>query len=553
MRRSVVAVVTLVVVLARVAGAAGADTPPAPAADPAAESDAAVLADAGIAPDGAGALGHVRGVLPTAEARRVVSDLLARLGSEVYLEREEATRRLANLPFVPADVLREAATSSPDLEVRARAQQVLQQREDGPGGDVLRAALRTVGRHKPTGAAEALLQLAPLLGDETMSGTLRDALAAAARPEDAGRLRAALADPRAAARAAAVAAALATAGEAARPDVRALLADKDDDVRLAAALALGDTGERAALPVLANLLNAAHPRVRARAAATLRALTGQELDFAAHDEPGARVAAADAWRDWVTRNGATAELRFPVPRVPPELGRTLICIYAQNKVVELDAKDRETFSVTLTGPWGCVGLPNGHRLIASYGTQAVVEFDARGRECWRRDKLPGNPISVERLENGNTLVALSDGNRVVEVRRDGELAWDVQIGGRPTSAQRLPNGRTLIALDSARRIVEVDRSGKEVWQLELSTEPSTAMRLDNGNTLVSERGLGRVVEYDRAGRVAWRREGLQYAVDAQRLRDGTTLYADGQGVRQVGRDGKVLWEKLLGSTRMHRY
>ena len=100
--------------------------------------------------------------------------------------------------------------------------------------------------------------------------------------------------------------------------------------------------------------------------------------------------------------------------------------------------------------------------MALSGSNQVVELDGEGRAVWTVDGMSG-VASAQRLENGNTLLALYTVSKVVEVDREGKEVWvhDIEF---PMHAQRLPNGHTLIA--EHKRVVEVDTDGAVVWQFE---------------------------------------------------------------------------------------
>ena len=134
----------------------------------------------------------------------------------------------------------------------------------------------------------------------------------------------------------------------------------------------------------------------------------------------------------------------------------------------------------------------------------VIEYDDDGKEVWRKEGLPGPPYSVQRLDNGNTLVACADNQQLVEIAPDGTLTT-INVQGRPMSAQRLENGNTLVALQQGNRVVEVDRAGKIVWEIRTGNNPANAVRLENGNTLVCLMCSRQVVEYDPTGKtIVWR-------------------------------------------------
>jgi len=169
----------------------------------------------------------------------------------------------------------------------------------------------------------------------------------------------------------------------------------------------------------------------------------------------------------------------------------------------------------------------------------VIEYDAQGKEVWRKDRLPGPPFSVQRLDSGNTLVACSTSRQLVEIATDGTTTT-IPIDGHPISAQRLDNGNTLVALQRTPAVVEVDRAGKTVATIRTQTPPSHAVRLENGNTLVTLPAQRQVVEFDSTGtNIVWRTQvPLSNPAAAQRLASGNTLVADHSGVQEIDASGQ---------------
>ena len=85
------------------------------------------------------------------------------------------------------------------------------------------------------------------------------------------------------------------------------------------------------------------------------------------------------------------------------------------------------------------------------------------------------PFTAIRLENGNTLVNLTNGNKTVEFDPDGKVAWKVtneDVGGRfadPCGGQRLANGNTIICSYGQKdpkkpKIFEITPDKKVVWE-----------------------------------------------------------------------------------------
>jgi outer membrane protein assembly factor BamB len=104
--------------------------------------------------------------------------------------------------------------------------------------------------------------------------------------------------------------------------------------------------------------------------------------------------------------------------------------------------DREVFSWALRGPW--LGqhdpdlLPNGNMLLfdnyghyGAGGISRVIEFNPATLEIvWsyigdeQRPFYSNLRSDQARLSNGNTLITESDGGRLLEVSRDGDIVWE---------------------------------------------------------------------------------------------------------------------------------
>lgn len=127
-------------------------------------------------------------------------------------------------------------------------------------------------------------------------------------------------------------------------------------------------------------------------------------------------------------------------------------------------------------------LPNGNYLAPHLFDFAVKEYnpetgkvvrvfatDDRGRE--KRDW----PFTAIRLNDGNTLIACTNGNRIIEVDADGKIVWSVTnedlgetLFDDACGAQRLPNGNTVISSYHAKgdqvKLFEITRDKKVVWR-----------------------------------------------------------------------------------------
>ena len=126
-------------------------------------------------------------------------------------------------------------------------------------------------------------------------------------------------------------------------------------------------------------------------------------------------------------------------------------------------------------------LKNGNYLVPHLLAFAVKEYTPDGTvvATLRTDlaELGGRPaenwpFTAIRLDNGNTLVSLTHGNKVVEFTQTGAIAWKVtndDVGGLfkdPCGSQRLANGNTVVGSHAANQgisMVELNRDRKIVW------------------------------------------------------------------------------------------
>jgi hypothetical protein len=510
------------------------------------------LADYGLTPTTQSLSGYFASLHPSPERTKMLRDLIAQLGEDEYSRREDAMKQLKRQVGGLGLLLAEAIASD-NAEIRWRSK-VVQETTDVEGKVLMSAAFSAIHEQKVPGLAPSLFAVLPL-ATENQQPLLRRALVATAGESDTPLLRKQLkaSDPQA--RLAALAALSSVAGEASANDVLPLLTDASQTVQLAAARVLASHRRRESLPALVSLLESPTTEIRSQASRLLVSATGKEIVFRTYAPAPQRSAAIAEWKAWLAGEGATAAILHPLRETPVELGRLLVCDHGRNMLIEYDAAGKVTWEKAVgQQPWACLGLASGHRLVASYNEKVIVEYDDQGKEIWRSDVLPGGPTSIDRLENGNTLVACTEGAEVVEIGTDKKVVWRVALEGRPVDARRLADGRTLITLQNASRVIEVDAGGKEVWQLAGLAQPFSAQRLDSGNTLVASIGHDKVREFDRAGRVVWEHGTFQTAYSAQRTESGHTFVVDQGGVSELDPEGKVIAKKDLPNiSRAWRY
>lgn len=129
-------------------------------------------------------------------------------------------------------------------------------------------------------------------------------------------------------------------------------------------------------------------------------------------------------------------------------------------------------------------LANGNYIAPHLLDFAVMEYDPKTGDVLR--KFPTDdrgrekrdwPFTAIRLENGNTLIGCTNGNRVIEVDSSGDIVWKVDnddIGEKlfddACGVQRLPNGNTVVTSYHAKgdmvKLFEVTRDKKVVWKFD---------------------------------------------------------------------------------------
>lgn len=107
------------------------------------------------------------------------------------------------------------------------------------------------------------------------------------------------------------------------------------------------------------------------------------------------------------------------------------------------------------------------KVVSEFATD-LPELGGRAAKTW--------PFTAIRLDNGNTLACLTNGNQVVEFDSGGKVVWRVSnddLEGRPIDdacgGQRLPNGNTVITAYHAKagvKLFEVSPGKEIVWKYE---------------------------------------------------------------------------------------
>ncbi len=492
--------------------------------------------------DGANLLNEFRKRTVTEAELKKIRDLVQKLGDETFETREQAAKQLRGIGQNSIRPLRDA-TMSADLEVKNRARDLLAEIEQDKNTPLSPVTARLVALRRPAGAAEAILGFLPFTEDQALLAEAQVALNAVAYSEgkvDPAVLRA-LEDQYAVRRGAAAEALCQVATPENQAAARRLLVDPSAGVRLKAALALAGLRDKAAVPVLIAQLREAD--------AEQTGYVEEYLARLAHDKgPGelptgfdddSRQKRNEAWAKWWADNADKVSLpdRQAMAGVTRYLGYTLLV--QQQQVVELGTDGKERWKITgLLNPQDARVLPGGRVLIAELQGQRVTERNLKGDILWEK-RVTTWPVCVDRLPNGNTLIATRQ--QILEVDRSGkevfnynrafgDIMWAAKARDgqyvllsnqglcvRVDAAQKevksfrvqgvsnfgnelLPNGNVLVPLSWQNKVTEYDHDGKVVWEVG-APQPMAVCRLPNGNTLISSiNGQAKMLELDRAGK-----------------------------------------------------
>jgi HEAT repeat protein len=493
--------------------------------------------------EGPALLAEFRKRTPTDDFRAKVLTLIKRFGDESFDVREKACFDVMKVGK-PAVFLLRQALSDPDPEISQRAQKCLLVLDKGGTANVPAVAARLVALRKPAGAADALLAYVPFIEDDTAADEVQMALTALAFRD--GRAEPALLsalDDKIGLRRAAAAEALCQAGS---PEqhllLRKLLKDPEPAVRGRVALALaGRGGDREAVPVLIASLGELAGDQGSKIEDYLYRLAGDRApSVPLGSDAAARQKFREAWSNWWRDQGPKVEL-VRLDMAQSLLGYTLLIMNQNGRIVEVGRNGQPRWQIEgLQNPVDARVVPGNRVLIAEHGNR-VSERDFQGNIIWSKQDFTDQPVSVQRLHNGNTFIATEDElleldrtqKKIFTLRhpgsdiqaafkfRDGHIVFvtrrgqctrldatgkqvknfairqnDVAYGGM----DGLANGRILVAHTNTGKVVEYDIEGKVVWEASVP-QPTAATRLPNGNTLVASSNNQRVVEVDRAGRV----------------------------------------------------
>jgi HEAT repeat protein len=431
---------------------------------------------------------------------------------------------------------------------------------------------------------------------------------------------------------------LARAGIASHPAVRKLLTDADLQVRLKAALALLHAQDREAVPALIDLVADLPAAQVWEADDVLRLLAGAKAPARpSSEDAAARKSLHAAWQGWWKNHGAAVDLtalkpgsvlsgliliaelgprgaagkgkggfggfgqgkaggdglnlQGPAaqggpPAMPPQPAKgggkkafpalpANVPAAGTDRLVAVDRNGQVVWQIEdLQHPIDFQILPGDRVLVAEYAGYRVTERDLKGKIVWETKNLGRPPVSVQRLANGNTFIALyhtpaNGGGTLLEVDREGKIVATTAnpVGAAAgaagpagalvrnaiiRAAYKMPDGQVM-CLGSNESCVRLDATGKEVKRFAVplfggvsagvSLVPNFAGNIDvtpRGHLVVALSN-NTVGEFDRDGKLVWQVK--TPGCRATRLANSNTLVAlDTGGVVELELSGKTVWQ-----------
>ena len=521
-------------------------SPALPACGDALAEDEQTLRNAGLSTDGPSLLAIVRRHTLTAEIRKKIDGLIGRLGADSFAEREKATKELFALGRVALPQLREGSKHE-DPEIARRAKSLIEHIERERTYHLPIAAIRLLAVRKPTGVVETLLAYVPRAEDESQTEEMRQALTGLAlrdgKPDPA--LLRALSNGQTRTRIMAIQALAKGGGVEGRSAVRKFLKDDDPIIRLRVALALALAKEKDSIPVLIDLLAVLPNEQVGEIESVLYELAGDTAPKTPVGmEPAEKKKCRDAWIAWWKANADRADLTRLIDH--PQYGFTLICDNINNRVYEIDRHGKERWAINnVMNVIDAVVVSRNRVLVAEYGDCRISERDFTGKILWEK-RVPGNPMNIQRLPNGNTFVACWKGP-ILEVDRAGKEIYTIaNMSGNTLAARCAPSG-TIFCTTFTRQCLTLDTTGKQLKSFESGqVQGNNGGGIDlfpNGHILITRTTQNKVMEFDPKGKVR-----LEVAAPgvctASALPNGHILVAarSTHRVYELDRAGKVVWE-----------
>jgi hypothetical protein len=193
------------------------------------------------------------------------------------------------------------------------------------------------------------------------------------------------------------------------------------------------------------------------------------------------------------------------------------------------------------------GKAFGYNAYEDVGRRAAAV--ERWRRWWKESKAKFSfETAASQPKQFGLLVCDHRRKILAAVTPAGKVVWTRKLGRGIYGVAGQPNGNVLVAYDSGNRTIEeFDRDFKSVWNSDgvrdVTGQGHDVSRLANGNTLIV--CLQGVSEVTRAGKIVWQKKGLKHAISARRLVNGNTLICEHKQKRviEVDRAGNIVWQK----------
>jgi hypothetical protein len=520
-----------------------------------------LLKGANVATDGDGLLAFFKARTLAETDQDALKKMIRNLGDDSFDIREQASKDLVKRGRLSLPYLK-AVLDDSDAEVAKRARECVDEIESAPHQALMAAAVRLAVEKKPAGLAEALLGCLPWIDDDSGIEAAFDGLLKIGLNKDgvAAETMVKAAKDKQPMRRAAAAIVLGQAKGEQRRLAAKLMTDDDPRVRFHAAISLLRARESEAVGPLVALLSDAPPTLAWQVEDMLCRIAGEKSPTATLGPAlvADRKKCRDAWEAWWKDNRAKVDLK-KINFEDAVLGLTMVAELDGSKgdgngrVWEVRRDGTAVRELTKANrPIDAQGLSNGHILVAEHGTMRVAEFDRDGKVVWEHKTTRSQPVSCQRLPNGNTFIATY--NELLEVTRDNKVVYSHQPPGVSIwNGYKLRNGNILY-VTANNFVIEMNPDGKEVAKVTVNGTGgwASADKLANGHFLVALYSMNKVVEVDAAGKVVWE-VNARNPGHATRLANGNTLVAsiEGREILEFDRDKKQVWSQKVPGRPFH--
>lgn len=159
-------------------------------------------------------------------------------------------------------------------------------------------------------------------------------------------------------------------------------------------------------------------------------------------------------------------------------------IASRNDIQEFDKESKPVFRYSRPGGQHDIVAgrrqPNGETVFVTTtgtGKENVHRLNAKGQPAGKSIELGRTNAMYAGLDVlSNDRILLAEATRVAEYDlKTGKAGWSYNIAN-PSSVQRLPNGNTLIAASQSNKLIEVDETGEIVWQYEIKDKLLSVLR-----------------------------------------------------------------------------